>query len=100
MPALEDRIFTQFLLDVPELFEDAVDRIKIFCNDPDRLMHIHIFLKAVFYTFKSIILFYLIFHRSSLGFTTLSELIELRPPARPFCLKILLAYCLHKGRIN
>lgn len=36
MPALEDRIFTQFLLDVPELFEDAVDRIKIFCNDPDR----------------------------------------------------------------
>ncbi|RGB39636.1 Symplekin tight junction protein C terminal-domain-containing protein [Rhizophagus diaphanus] len=69
MPALEDRIFTQFLLDVPELFEDAVDRIKIFCNDPDR---------------------------SSLGFTTLSELIELRPPARPFCLKILLAYCLHK----
>ncbi|RIA86530.1 Symplekin tight junction protein C terminal-domain-containing protein [Glomus cerebriforme] len=70
MPALEDRIFTQFLLDVPELFEDAVDRIKIFCNDPDR---------------------------STLGFTTLSELIELRPPARPFCLKILLAYCLHRG---
>ncbi|GES80155.1 hypothetical protein RCL_jg23105.t1 [Rhizophagus clarus] len=70
MPTLEDRIFTQFLLDVPELFEDAVDRIKIFCNDPDR---------------------------SSLGFTTLSELIELRPPARPFCLNILLAYCLHKG---
>ncbi|CAG8519141.1 618_t:CDS:10, partial [Funneliformis mosseae] len=69
MPALEDHIFTQFLLDVPELFEDAVDRIKIFCNDPDR---------------------------SSLGFATLSELIELRPPARPFCLKILLAYCLHK----
>ncbi|CAI2163071.1 11321_t:CDS:10 [Funneliformis geosporum] len=70
MPALEDHIFTQFLLDVPELFEDAVDRIKIFCNDPDR---------------------------SSLGFATLSELIELRPPARPFCLNILLAYCLHKG---
>ncbi|CAG8541921.1 297_t:CDS:10, partial [Gigaspora margarita] len=37
MPTLEDRIFfTQFLLNVPELQEDIVDRIKIFLNDPDR----------------------------------------------------------------
>ncbi|CAG8443895.1 1423_t:CDS:10, partial [Dentiscutata heterogama] len=70
MPTLEDRIFfTQFLLNVPELQEDIVDRIKIFLNDPDRM---------------------------SLGFYTISELINQRPPSRPFCMKILLAYCLHK----
>ncbi|RHZ62428.1 hypothetical protein Glove_340g38 [Diversispora epigaea] len=69
IPALEDRVLSQFLLDVPELVEDIVDRIKIFCNDPDRRM---------------------------LGFSTLSELIDLRPPARSFCMKILLAYCLHR----
>ncbi|CAG8815182.1 27446_t:CDS:2, partial [Racocetra persica] len=70
MPTLEDRLFfTQFLLNVPELQEDIVDRIKIFLNDPDRM---------------------------SLGFYTLRELIDQRPPARPFCMKILLAYCLHK----
>jgi len=99
MPALEDHIFTQFLLDVPELFEDAVDRIKIFCNDPDRWVYIS---RLIYKTSpKLIMLFYIkiffYFYRSSLGFATLSELIELRPPARPFCLKILLAYCLHKG---
>ncbi|CAJ0759936.1 12380_t:CDS:10 [Entrophospora sp. SA101] len=69
MPALEDHTFTQFILDIPEIFEDVVNRIKIFCNDPDRM---------------------------SLGFSTLSELVNLRPPARNFCLKILLAYCLYK----
>ncbi|CAG8605918.1 11050_t:CDS:10, partial [Acaulospora morrowiae] len=71
MPALEDRTYTQFLLDIPELVEDVVDRIKIFCNDPDR------------------------FDEKEILFSS-CELIDLRPPARSFCMKILLAYCLHK----
>ncbi|CAG8598109.1 11411_t:CDS:10 [Paraglomus brasilianum] len=75
MPLLErkDKAFTKFLLDAPELLEDIVDRIKIYCNDPDRMQ---------------------------LGFSTLQDLINLRPPTRPFCLKILLLYCIHNDKIT
>ncbi|CAG8498982.1 9466_t:CDS:10 [Paraglomus occultum] len=75
MPLLErkDKAFTKFLLDAPELLEDIVDRIKIYCNDPDRMQ---------------------------LGFSTLQDLINLRPPTRSFCLKILLLYCIHNDKIT
>ncbi|CAG8436024.1 743_t:CDS:10 [Ambispora gerdemannii] len=75
MPALEakDQTFTTFLLDVPELPEDVVDRVKIYCNDPDRMQ---------------------------LGFSTLSQLIEMRPPVRQCAMNILLQYSIHKDRIT
>ncbi|CAG8496504.1 9364_t:CDS:10 [Ambispora leptoticha] len=75
MPALEakDQTFSSFLLDVPELPEDVVDRVKIYCNDPDRMQ---------------------------LGFSTLSQLIEMRPPVRQCAMNILLQYSIHKDRIT
>ncbi|KAJ3066104.1 hypothetical protein HDU98_010584 [Podochytrium sp. JEL0797] len=69
----KDRMFTKFLIDVPVLTTDAVEGVvKSYCEDPERML---------------------------LGFSTLRDLILLRPAVRDSCLHILLAYCIHTDKI-
>ncbi|KAG0227402.1 hypothetical protein BGW41_003838, partial [Actinomortierella wolfii] len=63
--APRDRGFIRFLLEVPELPDDAVDMIKRYCEEPPR---------------------------AQLGFTCLRDIINLRPPSRARALSILLGY--------
>ncbi|TPX76585.1 hypothetical protein CcCBS67573_g02141 [Chytriomyces confervae] len=70
LPGLDpkDRTFTKFLIDVPLVTPDAIDRVvKSYCEDAERMV---------------------------LGFSTLRDLINLRPAVRTQCLDILLSYCI------
>ncbi|KAG0234403.1 Symplekin tight junction protein C terminal-domain-containing protein [Mortierella sp. GBAus27b] len=60
-----DRGLSRFLLEVPELPDDAVDTLQRFCDDPAR---------------------------TQLGIGCLRDIVNLRPPSRPRALEILLSY--------
>jgi hypothetical protein len=68
----KDQTFTQFLLEIPELYQDVIERVKIYCNDPDRIQ---------------------------LGLATLKEIAIKRPSERDFTMEILLHYAIHKGSV-
>ncbi|KAF9975521.1 hypothetical protein BGZ73_000825 [Actinomortierella ambigua] len=63
--APRDRGFIRFLLEVPELPDDAVDMIKRYCEEPPRMQ---------------------------LGFMCLRDIINLRPPSRAHAMRTLLSY--------
>ncbi|KAJ3125343.1 hypothetical protein HK098_000350 [Nowakowskiella sp. JEL0407] len=69
---VKDRGFTKFLMDVPYVTDWAVESVvKQYCEDPERMQ---------------------------LGFSTLKDLINLRPAIRECCLDLLLEQCVHKNK--
>lgn len=73
IPTLDakDTSLTQFLLGLPELPESAIDAIEPLCEDPERMI---------------------------VGFRSLKELAEARPPLRPRAVQTLLQFCTHPER--
>ncbi|KAI8609396.1 Symplekin tight junction protein C terminal-domain-containing protein [Chytriomyces sp. MP71] len=68
----KDRTFTKFLIDVPMVPPTAiVETVKAYCEDSERM---------------------------ALGFSTLRDLINLRPALRAQCLDMLQAYCIHADK--
>lgn len=73
MPTLDakDQSLARFLVGLPELPEGAIDLLEPLCEDPDRMI---------------------------VGFLSLRELAEHRPPVRPRALQTLLQLCTHPER--
>ncbi|TPX72985.1 hypothetical protein SpCBS45565_g00144 [Spizellomyces sp. 'palustris'] len=70
----KDKTFAKFLIDVPEVTEEAIHRVvKGYCDDHERMQ---------------------------LGLFTLQGLINHRPAVRAECLKLLLEYALHPTRLT
>ncbi|KAJ3284576.1 hypothetical protein HDU79_008014 [Rhizoclosmatium sp. JEL0117] len=69
----KDRTFTKFLIDVPLVTTVALDQVlKSYCEDSERML---------------------------LGFSSLRDLILLRPAVRDRCVDTVLAYCVHPDKI-
>ncbi|ORY33531.1 hypothetical protein BCR33DRAFT_723132 [Rhizoclosmatium globosum] len=69
----KDRTFTKFLIDVPLVTSIALDQVlKSYCEDSERML---------------------------LGFSSLRDLILLRPAVRDRCVDTVLAYCVHPDKI-
>eukprot|EP00039_Didymoeca_costata_P005915 m.85859 g.85859 ORF g.85859 m.85859 type:complete len:1019 (+) comp13027_c0_seq3:236-3292(+) len=69
-PDPKDRLFTSFILGLPEISDGIIEKIKVYCEDKDQQRK---------------------------GLTTLMELLKYRPPSREKCLKVLLSYCDHSN---
>ncbi|KAI9329560.1 Symplekin tight junction protein C terminal-domain-containing protein [Obelidium mucronatum] len=75
LPGLDpkDRTFTKFLIDVPVITKEALEVVlKGYCEDSERML---------------------------LGFSSLRDLIHLRPAVRDFCIEALFSYCIHPDKI-
>jgi hypothetical protein len=67
----KDRAFSRFLIESPELTDEAISVIENYCNEEERM---------------------------PLGISTLRDLVLYRPAVRNTCLDIMLSLCLHKDK--
>jgi symplekin len=67
----KDRAFSRFLIEAPEITDEAIGVIESYCNEEERM---------------------------PLGISTLRDLVLYRPAVRDVCLNIMLFLCLHKDK--
>ena len=67
----KDRAFSRFLIEAPEITDEAISVIENYCNEEERM---------------------------PLGISTLRDLVLYRPAVRETCLNIMLFLCLHKDK--
>jgi symplekin len=67
----KDRAFSRFLIEAPEITDEAIGVIESYCNEEERM---------------------------PLGISTLRDLVLYRPAVRQVCLNIMLYLCLHKDK--
>jgi symplekin len=87
-----DKTLTRFLLDLPEISEETLGMLREMCQNPDR----HVLLPSAF---KEVALAnFGSPSRAIVGFTTLREIVNMRPPARASALQTLLDLTTHSGK--